>query len=48
MLPITKNEAEYETMIASLELAKEIGINQIEIKSDSQLMVNQIQGKKRG
>ncbi|XP_070020136.1 uncharacterized protein [Nicotiana sylvestris] len=41
---ITNNEAEYEAMIAGLELARELGISQIIIKSDSQLVVNQILG----
>ncbi|XP_070008653.1 uncharacterized protein [Nicotiana sylvestris] len=35
---------EYEAMIAGLELARELGINQIIIKSDSQLVVNQMLG----
>ncbi|XP_070004917.1 uncharacterized protein [Nicotiana sylvestris] len=39
---ITNNEAEYEAMIAGLELARELDINQIVIKSDSQLVVNQM------
>ncbi|XP_070008995.1 uncharacterized protein [Nicotiana sylvestris] len=39
---ITYNEAEYEAMISGLELALELGINQIIIKSDSQLVVNQM------
>ncbi|XP_075076896.1 uncharacterized protein LOC142163502 [Nicotiana tabacum] len=42
--PITNNEAEYEAVIAGLELARELGIEQFIIKSDSQLVVNQIQG----
>ncbi|XP_070040608.1 uncharacterized protein [Nicotiana tomentosiformis] len=42
--PITNNEAEYEAVIAGLELARELGIEQIIIKSDSQLVVNQMQG----
>ncbi|XP_070004427.1 uncharacterized protein [Nicotiana sylvestris] len=41
---ITNNEAEYEAMIAGLELARELDISQIIIKSDSQLVVNQILG----
>ncbi|XP_070039741.1 uncharacterized protein [Nicotiana tomentosiformis] len=35
--PITNNEAEYEAIIAGLELARELAIEQIIIKSDSQL-----------
>ncbi|XP_075088411.1 uncharacterized protein LOC142170408 [Nicotiana tabacum] len=42
--PITNNKAEYEAVIAGLELAHELGINQIVIKSDSQLVVNQMLG----
>ncbi|XP_070029392.1 uncharacterized protein [Nicotiana sylvestris] len=41
---IIDNEAEYEAMIAGLELARELCINQIIIKSDSQLVVNQMLG----
>ncbi|XP_070015725.1 uncharacterized protein [Nicotiana sylvestris] len=36
---IINNEAEYEAVIAGLELARELHINQIVIKSDSQLVV---------
>ncbi|XP_070040705.1 uncharacterized protein [Nicotiana tomentosiformis] len=42
--PITNNEAEYEAVIAGLKLARELGIEQIVIKSDSQLVVNLMQG----
>ncbi|XP_075112531.1 uncharacterized protein LOC142182266 [Nicotiana tabacum] len=42
--PITNNEAEYEVVIAGLELARELEIEQVIIKSDSQLVVNQMQG----
>ncbi|XP_070025476.1 uncharacterized protein [Nicotiana sylvestris] len=41
---ITNNEAEYEAVIAGLELARELGINQVVIKSGSQLVVNQMLG----
>ncbi|XP_070005182.1 uncharacterized protein [Nicotiana sylvestris] len=41
---ITNNEVEYEAMIAGPELARELGMNQIIIKSDSQLVVNQMLG----
>ncbi|XP_070045833.1 uncharacterized protein [Nicotiana tomentosiformis] len=41
--PITNNEAEYEAVIAGLELPRELGIEQIVIKSDSRLVVNQMQ-----
>ncbi|XP_075092008.1 uncharacterized protein LOC142172130 [Nicotiana tabacum] len=39
---ITNNEAEYEVVIVGLELARELGIEQIVIKNDSQLVVNQM------
>ncbi|KAL5583444.1 hypothetical protein UlMin_015886 [Ulmus minor] len=41
----TNNEAEYEALIAGLSLAREMGVEQIKILSDSQLVVNQINGK---
>ncbi|XP_057811428.1 uncharacterized protein LOC131025645 [Salvia miltiorrhiza] len=40
----TNNEAEYEAMLAGLELAKEIGVKRINVFSDSHLVVNQMQG----
>ncbi|XP_057789181.1 uncharacterized protein LOC131006011 [Salvia miltiorrhiza] len=40
----TNNEAEYEAMIAILGLAKEIRVKRINVFSDSQLVVNQMQG----
>ncbi|XP_028085991.1 uncharacterized protein LOC114286969 [Camellia sinensis] len=39
------NETEYEALIASLRLAKDIGVNHIRVFSDSQLIVGQITGK---
>lgn len=41
----TNNIAEYEAMIIGLSLAREIGINEISINCDSQLVVNQITGE---
>ncbi|XP_070011351.1 uncharacterized protein [Nicotiana sylvestris] len=41
---ITNNEAEYEAVITGLRLARELDVNQIVIKSDSQLEVNQMLG----
>ncbi|XP_031260840.1 uncharacterized protein LOC116119024 [Pistacia vera] len=40
----TNNEAKYEALFAGLSLAKEMGIKKLEVKSDSQLVVNQLQG----
>ncbi|GAV86725.1 RVT_3 domain-containing protein, partial [Cephalotus follicularis] len=41
----TNNEAEYETMIKGLTLAKRIEVQKIRVFSDSQLMINQINGE---
>ncbi|KAM2405028.1 hypothetical protein ACFXTH_032291 [Malus domestica] len=38
----SNNEAEYEALIAGLHLAKHLGVKQIDIFSDSQLVVNQV------
>ena len=38
----SNNEAEYEVLLASLRLAKHLGVKQIDIFSDSQLVVNQV------
>ena len=40
----TNDEAEYETLIAGLVLAKDMGIKKLDIRSDSQLVVNQLLG----
>jgi len=40
----TNNEAEYKALIASLQKAVKLGCKQVEIRSDSELMVNQIKG----
>ena len=40
----TNNEVEYEALIAGLSLAQEMGVEQLKILSDSQLVVNQING----
>ncbi|XP_070025123.1 uncharacterized protein [Nicotiana sylvestris] len=39
---LPNNEAEYEAMIAGLELAKSLGAEVVEAKSDSLLVVNQV------
>ncbi|XP_070025134.1 uncharacterized protein [Nicotiana sylvestris] len=41
---LTNNEAEYEAMIAGLELAKSLGVEVIESKCESLLVVNQVNG----
>ena len=40
----SNNEAEYEALIVGLRLAKEMGIEQVKVYSDSQLVINQVNG----
>jgi len=39
------NEAEYEAVIAGLALSREMGATNVEIRSDSQVVVGQVQGQ---
>ena len=41
----TNNDAEYEAVIAGLELSLEIGVGSLCLHSDSQLIANQILGE---
>jgi ribonuclease HI len=41
----TNNEAEYRAVIAGLEKALKLGATQVEVRSDSELMVNQLNGR---
>jgi ribonuclease HI len=41
----TNNEAEYEAVVAGLAIARELGAHNIEIRSDSQVVVGQISGE---
>jgi len=43
----TNNQAEYRAIIAALEKAIELGITRVEIKSDSELVVRQLNGRYR-
>ena len=43
----TNNQAEYRAIIAALEKATSLGINEVEICSDSELVVRQINGEYR-
>ena len=43
----TNNQAEYRAVIAALEAAIASGANQVEVNSDSELVVKQISGKYR-
>lgn len=41
----TNNEAEYSALILGLTKALELGISELDIEGDSNLVVNQVQGK---
>jgi ribonuclease HI len=41
--PATNNIAEYEGLVTGLRLAKELGIRQLLIRGDSQLVAKQVQ-----
>jgi ribonuclease HI len=43
----TNNVAEYRALIAGLEKALELGVDQLEVVSDSELMVKQMRGEYR-
>lgn len=43
----TNNVAEYRALIAGLERAKELGVTELEVVSDSELMVKQMRGEYR-
>ncbi len=43
----TNNQAEYRAIIAALEEAARLGARQVEIKTDSELVVKQINGEYR-
>lgn len=41
----TNNQAEYDALIARLNLTKEIGVARVVARSNSQLVTNQVKGK---
>jgi len=41
----TNNEVEYEVVLARLGLARELGVKNLEIRSDSQVVVGDIKGR---
>ncbi|MFC2076344.1 ribonuclease HI family protein [candidate division KSB1 bacterium] len=43
----TNNQAEYRALLLALERCRALGIRSIKVKSDSQLMVNQVNGSYR-
>ena len=40
----TNNVAEYSALVAGLERAAEVGVSELEVVSDSELLVNQMRG----
>ena len=42
--PMTNNEAEYEALVAGLDLAKAVGAASMVIHCDSQVVTNQVNG----
>ena len=42
--PTTNNEAEYETLVAGLDLTKAVGATSVVIYCDSQVVTNQVNG----
>lgn len=43
----TNNVAEYRALVAGLSKAKEVGVSELEVRSDSELMVKQMRGEYR-
>ena len=43
----TNNQAEYRAIIAALEKAISLGVSQVDMRSDSELVVRQVNGKYR-
>lgn len=43
--PATNNEAEYEALLAGLRMARELGIQRLQVYCDSLLITNQISGE---
>jgi ribonuclease H / adenosylcobalamin/alpha-ribazole phosphatase len=43
----TNNVAEYSALLAGLEKALEVGVRELEVRSDSELMVKQMRGEYR-
>jgi ribonuclease HI len=42
---VTNNEAEYEALLVGLKLSKKMGVKNLTVKSDSQLVIGQIKGE---
>lgn len=44
---VSNNEAEYEALIIGLHLAKELGVQDIKVFTDSQLIIGQLRASMR-
>ncbi|XP_072090664.1 uncharacterized protein [Arachis hypogaea] len=42
--PVSNNQAEYETLLGGLTLAREVGVTRLEVCSDSQVVISQVNG----
>lgn len=42
---MTCNQAEYEALILGLEVARTLGLDHVEVRSDSQIVINQMLGR---
>jgi ribonuclease HI len=45
--PVTSNQAEYRALIRALQLARTRGAHEVEVLSDSELLVKQVNGEYR-
>ncbi|KAK8948470.1 hypothetical protein KSP39_PZI005589 [Platanthera zijinensis] len=43
--PITNNQAEYEAVIAGLRLARDLGVHDVEVLTDSMVVASQVKGE---
>lgn len=41
---VTNNEVEYETFVVGLSVAQQMGVTEVEVKADLQVVVNQVLG----
>tara|TARA_Y100000310_G_scaffold80912_2_gene77558 strand:- start:1470 stop:1853 length:384 start_codon:yes stop_codon:yes gene_type:complete len=41
----TNNQSEYNAVVIALDLAKKMGYSDVELRSDSQLLINQLNGE---
>lgn len=41
----TNNEAEYEAIIVGMKMAREMGVKNLEVRSDSQVVIRHVKGE---